>query len=564
MFAYILVVILVAILISAFAERRNIQPALLVAMVGLGASFIPAIPRLELEPDVILGIVLPPMLFSAARDFSFAQFSQRMGSILNLGVLLVFVTTLAIAAVAMAVVPGITPLAALVLGAVIAPPDALAAIAIGRRAGLPVALMTVLKGESLINDAAALTLFTVLVATAAGAHAFIDNIPLYFLYAALVGIVVGFVIGYLAQIARRKLGSPSLATAVSVIVPFAAFLVAEELHASGVLAVVAAGFALGHHAVQSGYEERIQESQFWRTVDTLLETFVFAYIGLQLRFVIDDAEGAGLTLPPLLGAAIAILVVATLVRFGWIFVSAILARRRHTDVLRRMDQARATGRFEPGMRRGGRELGATQLALIEQRITQRPLTQRENVVLSWTGMRGVVTLAAAAGVPLLTASGEGFPNREAILALAFLVTIGTLLVQGLSLPWLIERLDLADPADDAFKESQHALATTLAREATREALTEFGKTNTSAAVAMMIARMQKSLAAEETQKDAVREAFDSPEAHAMRSYVLEARRNRLIAARDAMELDDTIVREMLEQMDREQAVMVGWGTGLKG
>jgi monovalent cation/hydrogen antiporter len=563
MFAYILVVILVAIVISAFAERRNFQPALLVAMVGLAASFIPSIPRLEFEPEVILGIVLPPMLFSAARDFSFAQFTQRMGSILNLGVLLVFITTVAIALVAVLVVPGITPLAALVLGAVIAPPDAVAAIAIGRRAGLPVALMTVLKGESLINDAAALTLFTVLVATAAGRHAFIDNIPLYFIYAALVGIVVGFLIGHLAQIARRRLGSPTLATAVSVIVPFAAFLVAEELHASGVLAVVAAGFALGHHAVQSGYEERIQETQFWRTIDTLLETFVFAYIGLQLRFVIDDAEQGGLSLPPLLAAAFAILIAATLVRFGWIFLSAIFARRRHADVLRRMDQARRTGRFEAGMRRGGRKLGATQLALIEERITQRPLTNKENIVLSWTGMRGVVTLAAAAGVPVLTATGEGFPDREAIIALAFLVTIGTLLIQGPSLPWLIERLDLKDPVDESFKTSQHELATRLARDATRDALRNYRAPSDSPAIKMMIERMLHGLEVD-TQQDGARRAFDGPEVLALRKHLLEARRHGLIAARDAMELDDSIVREMLEQMDLEQAAVTNWGTGLRG
>lgn len=280
MFAQILIVIVVAIAITAFAERRNFQPVLLVAMVGLVASFLPGMPRLELEPEIILGVVLPPMLFSAARDFSFSEFVRRMGSITNLGVFLVFATTVAVGSAAVIVIPDMSPLAALVLGAVIAPPDAVSAIAIGRRAALPQALMTVLKGESLINDAAALTLFTVLVATASGTHAFIDNIILYFLYAAVVGIVLGLLLGNLAQVARRRLGSPALATAISVIVPFAAYLLAEELHASGVLAVVAAGFALGHHAAESGYAERIQEGQFWRTVDTLLETFVFAYIGL--------------------------------------------------------------------------------------------------------------------------------------------------------------------------------------------------------------------------------------------------------------------------------------------
>ena len=305
MFAQILVVMIVAIAIAALAERRNAQPALLVAMVGLAASFIPGLHRLELAPEIILGVFLPPMLFSAASDFSLSSFAKRLGSIVNLGVFMVFATAGLVGILANMLVPGLGS-AALVLGAVLAPPDAVAAISIGRKAGLPTAVMTVLKGESLINDAAALTLFTVAVAAVTGTHSFIDSTPLYFLYAALLGTLVGMGIGHLARIARHKLTNPSLATAISVIVPFAAYLLAEELHASGVLAVVAAGFALGHHATEAGFAERMQERSFWRTIDTLLETFVFAYIGLQLRFVIGDAAAAGYAIWQLLAASAAL------------------------------------------------------------------------------------------------------------------------------------------------------------------------------------------------------------------------------------------------------------------
>jgi NhaP-type Na+/H+ or K+/H+ antiporter len=556
MFAQILIVIIVAIAITAFAERRNFQPVLLVAMVGLGASFIPGMPRLELAPEVILGFVLPPMLFSAARDFSFAEFTRRMGSITNLGVFLVFATTI-IVGMAMAItVPGMTPLAALVLGAVIAPPDAVTAIAIGRRSALPVALMTVLKGESLINDAAALTLFAVLVAAASGTHAFIDNIILYFLYAAAVGIVLGMLLGHLAQLARRRLSNPSLATAVSIIVPFAAYLLAEELHASGVLAVVAAGFSLGHHNVQSGYAERMQETQFWRSVDTLLETFVFAYIGLQLRFVITDANEAGFELLPLLGVAAILLAVITLVRFAWIFGSSVIARRRHGALLRKLNDPATWAKFEARFARRGRKLDQEQMI----RLQQRPLTWRENLVLSWTGMRGVVTLAAAAGVPVLTATGADFPDREAIVALAFLVTIGTLLLQGLTLPWLIKRLDVADPGDARFEAEQHEKATDLAHAATAEALETYRLANPSPQsqrlVQLMGQRMQQTVSTEA--KDRQRPGFDPGETLTLGKLLLEARRSRLIAARDAGELDDTIVREMLETMDLEQAFMDTW------
>ena len=540
MFAQILIVMIVAIAITALAERRNIQPALLVAIVGLVASFIPGLPRLELEPEIILGIVLPPMLFSAASDFSFTSFAQRMGSIVNLGVFMVFGTTAAVGAIAALAVPGLTPAAALVLGAVLAPPDAVAAITIGRKAGLPKALMAVLKGESLINDAAALTLFAVAVAATAGTQAFIDNTALYFLYAAVVGCILGTLIGHLAQLARRKLANPSLATVISIIVPFAAYLIAEELHASGVLAVVAAGFVLGHHSAESGYEERIQERQFWRTIDTLLETFVFAYIGLQLRFVITDATAAGFDLWTLTGAAGAVFVATVLVRFAWIFATAAFGRWRYKGVASRMS------RYKP---RPGRRMPPP---------PQPPLSWKENIVLSWTGMRGVVTLAAAAGTPLVTASGIDFPGREAILAIAFLVTIATLLIQGLTLPILIKQLKLHNPDDARFEADQHKLAVSIAEAATSKTLATYRATHDTPTSRRLVDIMARR-ATRSTDADQVDPQFDRAEAMALGGLLLEARRKSLIAARDARRLDDTVLREMLEQMDLEQAFMDGMG-----
>ncbi len=537
MFAYVLIVITIAIAVSALAERRNFQPALLVVMVGLAASFIPGIPLLELEPEFILTIVLPPMLFSAARDFSFADFSRRMGSIVNLGVFMVFVSTLAIGVAALGVLPMLMPITALILGVVIAPPDAVAAIAIGRRAGLPVGLMTVLKGESLINDAAALTMFAVLVAVATGTHAFIDNIPLYFLYAAAIGTLVGLVIGNLAQWARRFLASPALSTAFSVIIPFAAYLTAEELHASGVLAVVAAGFAIGHHGVQAGYEERMQETSFWRTVDTLLETFVFAYIGLQLRFFIADANEAGFGAWELTKATLAIFAAMVAARFVWVFGSALFERWRYGRA-KAVRALNAPPRFRRQRRRGP---------------PQPPLSWKENIVLAWTGMRGVVTLAAAAGTPLVIASGEPFPGREAIVSLAFLVTITSLLVQGLTLPFLIGWLKLEDPGHDKFVAAQRALAEDLTRTATDEALSAYEAANPGPETARMIAIMRQRFRSE--QKLERPSGVATSQALAIGKLLLETRRNCLVKARDNMELDDTIVRDMLEKLDLEQAFM---------
>lgn len=533
MIAQILIVIIVAIAVTVFAERRDIQPPLLVAMVGLAASFIPGVPRLELEPEIILGLVLPPMLFSAAADFSFFSFIKRLGSIVNLGVFLVVATTFAVAGVASFAIPGMTFPVALVLAAVIAPPDAVTAITIGRKAGLPSGLMTVLKGESLINDAAALTLFAAAVATVAGTPAFIDNLSLYFIYSAIIAIIVGVALGWAVQSFRVRLSNPSLATVVSVLTPFAAYLLAEELHASGVIAVVAAGFSLGHNAAAVSYAERMQERQFWRTIDTLLETFVFAYIGLQLRFVIDDAQNAGFQLPELLSIAALILLATILVRFAWIYGTAVLGRLRHRGMEKRLKHVKPP--------RGRRfELLA-------------PFSWKENLVLSWNGMRGVVTLAAAAGIPLLTASGEEFPWRDAILALAFLVTIGTLLLQGLSLPWLIKKLDVSDPRDAEHEQQQRNLARSLSLAAANTAVDDYLRDNDSPDDQQLADMMRRRMPANQKLAGPDRN-LDRAKMLALSQTMLVARRNRLIAARDAMELDDSVVREMLEQMDLEQAV----------
>ena len=560
MFAHILIVIIAAIAISAFAERRNIQPAILVAMVGLAASFIPGLPKLELEPEIILGIVLPPMLFSAASDFSFTSFARRLGSIVNLGVFMVFASTFAVGVVAAGFVPELSLPAALVLAAVLAPPDAVTAITIGRKAGLPSGLMTILKGESLINDAAALTIFAAAVAAVAGTHAFIDSLPLYFLYSSVVGILLGLIIGNFAQFVRRKLGNPSLSTVISVIVPFAAYLLAEELHASGVLAVVTAGFAVGHHAVEASYQERMQERQFWRTADTLLETFVFAYIGLQLRFVITEAGEAGIDMVTLLWAATAVFFATVAIRFIWVFGTAVFGRWRYRGKLVRWDQYKAAiARGEDPFAQKGRAArrersGARQGRRPRPEAPQPPLSWKENIVLSWTGMRGVVTLAAASGVPAVTASGLSFPGREAILAIAFLVTIATLLIQGLTLPWLIRTLDLNDPMAEKYLAEQEELAHTLADEAASEALLEYGRTHDSPATRRIVERMAQryklTAAAEKPER-----AFNQEEAFALGNLMLAARRKRLITARDERVLDDTVLRDVLDEMDLEQAFL---------
>ncbi|MGL4287092.1 MAG: Na+/H+ antiporter [Phreatobacter sp.] len=540
--SHILIVIIAAIALTIFAEKRGIQAPLLLAAVGLAASFIPGMPRTQLEPEVILGLVLPPLLYSAAVDFSFFSFIKRIGSILNLGVGLVVVTTVAAGLTLGWALPALSLPAAFILGAVVAPPDAVSAVSIGRKLGLPNRLMTILKGESLINDAAALTLFSVAVAAATGRHNFIDSVALYFLYAAGVGTLIGIALGLTVHAIRRRLANPTLITALAIVVPFTAYALAEELHASGVMAVVFAGFSLGHNATDLPFAGRIQEREVWRVVDQLLEAFVFAYMGLQLPFVIEDARASGFDLTKLSIAAGLVLAVVMAVRIVWVMLTAVLARRRYR---------RRTARLA-----GSAKARGTKRSLAE------PLSWRENLVLSWTGMRGVVTLAAAAGTPLLTVAGQPLAGREAILPVAFTVAIATLLLQGLTLPWLIRRLDIGDEREADYARAQMAHARKIIDRATVEVLAELREENNPEVdirfATQMLRRARRAAEAHDDDLpdgNLAKMALRRDKVLNIAGAVLSGQRRALIAERAAERLDDEILREVLEDIDLEQAVI---------
>jgi CPA1 family monovalent cation:H+ antiporter len=533
----LLIVMIGAIAVTILAERRNVQPPLLLAFAGVLVSFVPGFGRLELEPDVILTLMLPPLLFSAASEFSLVSFIRRLGSIVNLGVLLVVVTTAVVGVIAFLLVPALTLPGAMVLAAVVSPPDAVTAVAIGSKLGLPERVMTVIKGESLINDAAALTLFTFAAASVTGAHLFISNLVPYLLYSAVAGILVGAVLGTVVHRIRLKLGNASLSTVLSVLVPFTAYVVAEEISASGVLAVVAAGFLLGHNARVAQYDARIQERQFWHTTDALLETFIFAYIGLQFRFVVEDAARTGTDLVYLAAVSIAILAAMIVVRLAWIFLTGALAAWRypHLEAMRK--------RLPANDRRLRRDI-------------YPPFGWRENLVLGWTGMRGVVTLAAAAGIPLTTVGGASFPGRDIAVIVAFVVTIGTLLLQGITLPAMIRWLDISDPADSKRREAQTRLAHEVMRgamaaavAAARDALPEGSERN---AADKMLTRFRRSEAVEPASGDSGAAMLK------LTQQALAARRSALVEARDERRIDDDVMREELEKMDLEEAVIANW------
>ncbi|GAB3586047.1 cation:proton antiporter [Amycolatopsis endophytica] len=526
--------------LTAVARRFNLSAPLLVVVVALAVSFIPGMPRVQMEPELILTLVLPPLLYSTARESSFAQFKAAARPIIGLGVILVVVTALVVGFVVHLLLPDLPIASAFVIGAVVAPPDAVTAAAIGRRQRLPRRVMTVLTGESLVNDAAALTLYKIGLAAVLGAAGSLGHGFLVFLVAAVLGIGVGLAAGVIVAWIRRKLDDPLMESVFGIIVPFAVYVTAEHLHpfshdfsGSGVLAVVAAGLYLGDRSLHAGPATRVQDSTIWASFDVLLEAFVFALMGLQLPFVLESANANARGNGELLLAAGVVLVVAIAIRIPYVFASAYLPQ-----TFRLFGQER-----------------------------DRP-SWRNLLVLSWAGMRGVVSLAAAAGVPLVTDSGQPFPGRDEIQLFAFVVAIGTVLIQGLTLPSVIRKLDVHDKDDveqDAEEEKaarETAMQAALQRldELTPELIERLDIPREKAERlgarlrALVESRYRGAVAAISLSAE---ERDSSPHA-----AFVQARRDLLLVQRETMleqraegKLDDEVLRKVLRELDLEELAL---------
>jgi len=551
----LILVVVGAIVVTAVAHRRGLEPALIIVVIGSAVSFLPGFEAPELDSHILLTVVLPPLLYSAALDFSFPTFLRNIRPILGLGIGLVVVTAFTVAAVSswLVFVP-LTFATALVLGAIVAPPDAVTAVAVGRKLGLPKRVMAILTGESLINDAAALTLFTIAVAQITGKQTFIENPFLLFGYSAVLGPIVGAALGYVTLWIRKRLASPGLETVQGLVVPFAAFIAAEELHASGVLAVVVAGFVVGNGTLGSGYQTRLQERYVWNSVDVLLEAFVFAYIGLHLRFVLEDLREAHESLLEVAIASTIVLLIVLVIRPLSVF--AMFGRNKlftHVESRLSVPVPAAGGRGALGTRKRKKPKARWRTL-----IDRRALSWQENVVVSWTGMRGVVTLAAAAAIPVQTVSGDPFPERATIQAIAFVVAIGTLLIQGWTLPVLIRRLHLSRFSDDHAADREEELkAERAVHEAADEVLSDFRANPPEGMDPRVLTEIRNTIARHSQDAD----EMPDPEAHTKRAEVfaglyrdvLAAQRAALIAERDEGRIEDEAARAMLDRLDLQEA-----------
>ncbi|WKK71418.1 sodium:proton antiporter [Rathayibacter oskolensis] len=431
--------IITVVTVARFSSRLGIAAPLILVVVGIGASYLPGVPEIEVEPELILAGVLPPLLYSAAIQVPLTDFRRNLRSIFGLSVLLVFVTALVVGLFLYLVLPDLSLPAAIALGAVVSPTDAVAATSIGKKLGLPPRLVTVLEGESLVNDASALVLLRAATAAAAvvGDSVTTDAIDIgevgvLFVYSVLMAIALGLVMGVLTVFVRSKLSDPVLDTAVSFAVPFLAYIPAEELGASGVLAVVVTGIYTGHNSARFlSPQSRLSERINWRTAQFLLENGVFLLMGAEIKAIIGEVEGGlGADTAVYLGLATVVILIVLQSLFVWPLLLWLrgsgrraerINRRLKVGVMRLRNSATSDERFRRRQQRAEKlyQRRETDLAA----TTSEAFGWRGGVILSWSGMRGVVTLAAAQSLP------EGTPYRSQLILIAFTVAVVTLLLQ---------------------------------------------------------------------------------------------------------------------------------------
>ncbi|MFT4186707.1 MAG: sodium:proton antiporter [Micrococcaceae bacterium] len=447
--AVLLITVIFSLMITSISRNWKVHSGLVTVAFASAISFIPGVTHIEVEPEVILSLVMPPLLYSAALGFPFTTFFKNLKPILGMGVGLVVVTCLVITYLVPIINPAISTLGAFVLASVIAPPDTVTMVSEENSEGVPHRIVSILKGESLVNDATSLVLFSVAVSMLTNEENFIGQPVIYFIYSCIVGILVGLVLGWCLSFIRGKLEKPSLEIALNILMPFVAYQISEYFHASGVLAVVTTAFVVAFNMAfnpkamsDTTYKTRLIETNVWPVIDLLIESFLFAYIGLQAHYMILEVrtETGSLRMSLLFAAVITLIVVAVRAIYSFLLFSGWRARnKRITNIAENTDSLSVSN-------------GMVYSEHHAPKILPPSLGWKDSLLVSWMGMRGIVTLAAAASIPLAGQNGAENQAVTLIQFTAFTVAIGTLLVQGLTLPLLVKYLDLDLTEDEERKE----------------------------------------------------------------------------------------------------------------
>ena len=523
--------------LATLATRLGVPYPILLVLGGSALGFVPGLPSVELDPELVFLLFLPPLLYVSAIFTSWRDFRANIRPISLLAIGLVLMTTFVVGAVVHTVI-GLPWAAAFVLGAIVSPTDAIAATAVAQRLGVPRRIVTILEGESLVNDATGIVAYRVAVAAVVTGAFSIWEAGLQFLVGAAGGVGAGFAVGWLVVWARRHVSEdPSVQNIVSLLTPFVAYLAAEELphslwemlhelyrvpgdlHFSGVLAVVTTGLYLGRkgpYIISSG--TRLQGYATWELITFLLNGLIFILIGLQLRSVVEGLDEY--TAGQLVSYALLTSLTVILVRMIWVFPATYVPR------------------------------------WASRRIRERDPSPpwRSVSVIAWTGMRGVISLAAALALPLQTASGVPFPDRDLIIFLTFCVILATLAVQGLSLPLLIRTLGLED---DHIGEKEETHGRIRIAEAALERLDElidedWVREDTAERIRGLYTYRRNRFASRfEGDPDGVEER--SAAYQRLMVELLVAQRLRLVTMRDEGSIADEIMHRIERDLDLEES-----------
>ena len=571
---------------TALGPRIRISPPLLLVIVGILVSFLPFVPDVEIDPEWIIAGVLPPLLYSASVAMPSMEFRREFGAISGLSVALVIVSSVALGLLFTWIVPGLSLAAGIALGAIVSPTDAVAT-SIVKRVGVTPRIVTVLEGESLLNDATALVLLRSAIAATAATVTFWEIVG-DFAFAVSVAVVIGYVVGKANLWVRSHVTDATVNTVISFAVPFVAAVPSEALGASGLVAAVVAGLVTGRGAIRSlSPQHRMSDVQNWRTIELILEGAVFLVMGLELSAIVDDLsdEVRGMEL----GARVAGITLIAVVVVRALFILPMLGLQRRSyrrgaalrprltaaqERLDRADPAQADERVdaepvdpEPGApadpatsdhsddpaarkrrrrrfrtRPPDRALSPASLDRFQSRLRRKvadidyfmaePLGWREGTVIVWAGMRGAVTLAAAQTLP------QGTPDRSLVIFIAFLVAAGSLIIQGATLPWLVK---VVRPAG-------------IDREGARTERTEL--LEMLRGVADDVVREHREARAAAGDPVGPRDAEADRELYrALRLDIIAAQREALLAVRDEGTFSASVLTGALETLDADQISM---------
>ena len=493
---------------TAIGPKLGVAAPLLLVIVGIAVSFLPFVPDVVIDPEWILAGVLPPLLYSASVSMPSMEFRREFGAISGLSVSLVVVSSVALGFLFTWLVPGISLAAGIALGAIVSPTDAVAT-SIVKRIGVTPRIITVLEGESLLNDATALVLLRSAIAATAASVTFWEVVG-DFVFAVVVAVLIGVLVGFANLWLRSRVTDATVNTVISFTVPFLAAVPSELLGASGLVAAVVAGLVTGQGAARRlSPQHRQTDAQNWRTVELILEGAVFLVMGLELSAILSDLqaeESRGIAVGWRVAAValVAVIVVRTL----YVLPTLSLQRRRSrrgADLKPRLTAAQERGggeRFRSMLRR--------KVADIDYFMAV-PLGWREGAVIVWAGMRGAVTLAAAQTLP------HGTPDRSLIVFIAFVVAAGSLIIQGSTLPLLVRLVKPAGVDHRAAKAERAELF-----------------------------RMLRRVAAD------VEHAHGDDHAGSLRLEIIRAQRGALLAARDDGAFSGSVLTGALETLDAEQ------------